>query len=351
MLVQKTPVKPDLKRIVPISSLRFVLASWVVFSHYRVPVLDTHQQGLVLWGLRALVNNLMNGPAAVIVFFIISGFCIHYPNRNGLAMPSWKLYYARRYLRILIPMTVAIGFSVPLKMQFGLFTDSILWSLLCEEIYYLIYPCLLAVRDRLGWNKLMAIAWGLALVVILTNPRAGDYASYGAKLNWVLGLPCWLLGCRLAERMDRFSGVPVSRAQIWSWRGGAWALSIASSILRFHSPIGGPWTVSLFAIYASSWLEREIRYYRSGRRAPRLENLGEASYSIYLTHTHGPALLHMLGLASLLSPAATWAGEMVLCAGFAGLFFVVVEKPSHRLARRVARQPVLQRAAAAAAAR
>jgi len=33
-----------------------------------------------------------NGPAAVIVFFVISGFCIHFPNRNGLVVRSWKLY-------------------------------------------------------------------------------------------------------------------------------------------------------------------------------------------------------------------------------------------------------------------
>src|ERR1700737_465476 len=55
-----------------------------------------------------------NAPAAVIFFFVISGFCIHFPNRNGVVMRSWKLYYARRYLRTLIPMMAALGLALPL---------------------------------------------------------------------------------------------------------------------------------------------------------------------------------------------------------------------------------------------
>ena len=339
-----------MNRILPISSIRFVLASWVVLSHFRFPVLVEHQQDKLLWIVRAFLNNLANGPAAVIVFFVISGFCIHFPNRQRLEIPSWKLYYARRYLRILIPMTVAIALSVPLHMQFGLFTNSILWSLLCEEIYYFLYPALLVVRDRIGWGKLMALAWFFAVLTILTNPGARDYPAYGPYLNWVLGLPCWLLGCRLAENLDRFASLPVSRRQIWIWRAGAWALSILASVLVFHSPVGLPWSLSLFAIYGSWWLEREIRYYRASNRVPIFENLGEASYSIYLTHTHGPAILFALGISKFLSPALSWSCEMAMCAAFATVFYWFVERPSHRLARRVSRQASWLRVASAASA-
>jgi len=186
----------------------------------------------------ALLNNSFNGQAAVIVFFIISGFCIHFPNRKGFQSPSWTAYYLRRYVRILIPMGAAIALAVPLRLQFGIFSDSILWSLLCEEVYYLIYPGLLCLRDRLGWRNLLILASVFSFAAILTHPGAKDYPSYGPWLNWALGLPCWLLGVRMAECLELFQADTVTTKQIWIWRAGAWAASVIASVLRFHTPVG-----------------------------------------------------------------------------------------------------------------
>jgi peptidoglycan/LPS O-acetylase OafA/YrhL len=325
-----------MKRVLPISSLRFVLAIWVVLGHFPPPILHDQQHSPLLVAARAFLNNLVNGPAAVIVFFIISGFCIHFPNRKGVVIRSWKMYFTRRYVRILIPMTAAIALSVPLGMKFGLFSDSILWSLLCEEIYYLLYPGLLTLRDGFGWRNLLIAAWSLSLLVILTHPGARYYPSFGPALTWALFLPCWLLGCRLAERLGSLSALPASAPQIWIWRGGIWAISVAASALAFHTPIGPPWTLNLFALPAACWIEREIRFYRAGRN-PKFESLGEASYSIYLTHGHGMAVLYLLPLSNILGPWSLWFGGMFLCGSFATLFYWFVERPSHQLARRLSR--------------
>ena len=37
---------------------------------------------------------------AILLFFLISGFCIHYPNTLSNASPSWKVYFQRRFWRI-----------------------------------------------------------------------------------------------------------------------------------------------------------------------------------------------------------------------------------------------------------
>lgn len=347
---QTLPAKKNgVNNILPISSLRFVLAMWVVAMHFGLPILKAPQPDKILWAARAFLNNAFNAPAAVIVFFVISGFCIHFPNRNGLEVSSWKIYYARRYLRILIPMTVAILLSLPLQVQFGLFTGSVLWSLLCEEIYYFLYPALLALRDRIGWRYLMALAWVFAFLTVLTNPGAGDYGSYGARLNWVLGLPCWLLGCQLAERVESLSAFPVSAVQIWMWRGSAYVLSVVLSVLRFHSPLRYPWTLDLFAVFAVFWLEREIRFYRTPGRVPRFESLGKASYSIYLTHVLAWGLLQTLPATKAMSIWAAWFAEIALCAGLVTIFYWLVERPSHRFARRVAKQAAWLRPVVAAA--
>jgi len=52
------------KRVLPISSLRFVLAAWVVVGHFFPPILRDHQHSVPLIALRAFLNNAVNGPAA-----------------------------------------------------------------------------------------------------------------------------------------------------------------------------------------------------------------------------------------------------------------------------------------------
>jgi len=322
------------KRILPISSLRFILALWVFFGHFRYPILVGPQSNTILWATRALWNNFFNGPAAVIVFFVISGFCIHFPNRLGFEMPSWTAYYLRRYIRILVPMGVAILLALPLKLRLGIFSDSILWSLLCEEIYYFIYPGLLRLRDRLGWRTLLVLAFFVSLLTILTNPGAREYPSYGPWLNWALGLPCWLLGVHMAERLELFQVQQVSIGQIWAWRTSAWAASVVASILSFHTAIGLPWTLNLFAVFAVFWLRREIAYYHSVTRIPFLEKLGDTSYSLYLTHTHGAALIRRLAEFRSLPATAFWLLTAGLTALFTVFFYWCVERPSHQFARR-----------------
>ena len=331
-----------MKRILPISSLRFILALWVFFSHFQYPVLIKPQSHAILWAIRALLNNSFNGQAAVIVFFIISGFCIHFPNRKGFQSPSWTAYYLRRYVRILIPMGAAIALAVPLRLQFGIFSDSILWSLLCEEVYYLIYPGLLCLRDRLGWRNLLILASVFSFAAILTHPGAKDYPSYGPWLNWALGLPCWLLGVRMAECLELFQTDTVTTKQIWIWRAGVWAASVTASVLRFHTPIGLPWTLNLFAVFAAIWLQREISYYNGKTRTLVLEKLGDASYSIYLTHVHGAVFLQRVTDLRPLPAVAFWWLTVAITALFSGVFYWCVEWPSHRLARQLTQRFIRQ---------
>ncbi len=332
-----------MKRILPISSLRFVLAMWVFLGHFPYPILASPQSNAILWAVRALRNNFFNGQAAVIVFFVISGFCIHFPNRRGFEMPSWTAYYVRRYIRILVPMGVAVALAFPLKLKLGIFSDSILWSLLCEEVYYFIYPILLRLRDRLGWRTLLVLAFVVSLLTILTNPRAIVYPAYGPWLNWALGLPCWLLGVRMAERLELFQVRPVSTSQIWVWRAGVWAASVVASVLTFHTPIGLPWTLNLFAVFAAFWLQREIAYYHGVTRILVLEKLGNASYSLYLTHTHGATLIGQFAEFRSLPAAAFWWLAAGLTALVTIVFYWCVEHPSHQLARRFSQRFVQQK--------
>ena len=97
-------------------------------------------------------------------------------------------------------------------------------------------------------------------------------------------------------------------------------VSMAVVVLAFHTPIGFPWSLNLFAAVSVMWIEREIRFYRR-EGCPVFESLGEASYSIYLTHVHGAALWYALPLVALLGPWLNWAGALVSVVAFAASFY------------------------------
>jgi peptidoglycan/LPS O-acetylase OafA/YrhL len=337
------------RRVAGLDSIRLICALWVVFGHFGAfPLIEgidkTSLTGKMIAGF---YNNLFSGPAAVIVFFVISGFCINYPYRHGERIPLVS-YYSRRYLRILVPMAAAILLGVPLALKLGLLNDSILWSLLAEEIYYLLYPVLRRLAANVGWKSLVGGAYVLSVLVVLHHPEAGNYPSYGPGFNWLLGLPCWLLGCKLASSIDANLLDNIGR-KIWIWRAGVWSLAWTCSTLRFHSPVKYPWTLNLFAVFVYFWLKREVAYFWNRKPPAILENNGKWSYSIYLMHLHGQALLALLALPSL-GYVLGWFSQTAFILLICYMFYRVVERPSHAMARRVSRRMLVLKQARAVSA-
>jgi len=323
-------------RINGLDSIRFVLACWVAVGHIGLfPLFQGIDPATRLgWLLKGLYEATVNGPAAVIVFFVISGFCIHFPFRNG-DFPRLARYYPRRYFRILAPLTAAISFNALLKVNMPLLGRSILWSIVCEEIYYLIYPGLLLLRRALGWRPLLIAAFILGGWVAWTDPAAGDYPSYGWRLNWLLGLPCWLLGCILAERSDSLQS-SVSARSIWAWRFAIWFASCVSLGLRFHSSIGFPHTLNWFAILAYFWLEREIAYFRKAQPNPPLQWAGQWSYSLYLMHVAANVIFIRAAIPNF-GFIVNWSLRFGWVLVVSYVFYLIVEKPSHSFARSLGR--------------
>jgi peptidoglycan/LPS O-acetylase OafA/YrhL len=322
----------EAKRVAGFDSIRLICALWVVFGHFGAfPLIEgIDKSQFIGWSIAGFYNNVFSGPAAVIIFFVISGFCINYPFRNGRT-PQLLPYYSRRYIRILIPMALAIILAWPLGIKLHLLNGSILWSLLAEEIYYAIFPFLLILKKRFGWLTLTIAAYVLSIGVVLQDPGAGDYPSYGPYLNWLLGLPCWLLGCSLSERyggeMMRDPG-----KHIWIWRICVLLAICFCSVLRFHSPVKYPWTLNFFAILVYFWLKREIRFYRYRKPIALLERNGKWSYSIYLMHLHGQAIYGMLVIPNL-GAVLNWTVRNLFILIVCHAFYRLVEKPSHALAR------------------
>ena len=141
--------------------------------------------------------------------------------------------------------------------------------------------------------------------------------------NWLLGLPCWLLGVWVAESVE-VAKWPLSP---WLWRAAVLGVSVVCSVLRFHGNVSYVWSLNPFAFLCAGWVLAEVRYWQAHEPLSWLEAAGKGSYSLYLTHMHGHALAERIGLTG---PASYLAIGLVAVA-----IYFCVEKPAHRLARRV----------------
>jgi peptidoglycan/LPS O-acetylase OafA/YrhL len=285
------------------------------------------------------VRTLVWGPPAVIVFFVISGFCIHYPFVKKIEKFPIVRFYARRYLRILVPVIFTVAMFktlVPKTVVFGsnsILWHSTLWSVLCEEIYYAIYPALNRLRLTVGWPTILTGAFGIAILVALYYLPAQDWQDMGIINTTIVLFPVWLLGCHLAENLSSLTK-EYSNQNIWVWRLGAWLTMWVAEMLHFHGGIHqiqtGLWTGVIFYF----WLRAEVSYYRNRNPWRLLVWAGQWSYSLYLVH---PIVISMCAASGLwaFESRQNWIVVVALILLTSYVFYLAIERPSHSLAKRI----------------
>lgn len=336
-------------RLIGLDAIRYVCAAWVVLNHMGTPFRDLQNHGIIWKLASSIFQASISGPAAVIVFFVISGLCIHYNYRTGKKI-DYLSYYMRRYIRIGLPLCIALLLTFALNhksldsLSISSLNDSVLWSLVAELIYYTLYPALMFAKRRFGWRALILTAFAASYAVVLSHPKLaleGYYPIYGWKLNWILGLPCWLLGCLLAERLQPSNASGTStveaKSSIWKWRAGVWFASCITILLQFHQRgqhihLGYSLTLNLFAIVVFFWLRKEISYHQNHKPLYWLERAGAGSYSLYLVH---PICLSFLGSINgfLGNGIIQWIVTLCEILLLSTFFYFSIEKPGHALAR------------------
>lgn len=329
-----------MNRLLGLDTLRFFAALWVAMRHGAMPPLTTgFGKGDVAHQVDWFWRGSISGPAAVIVFFVISGLCIHLPYAGGKPFDLGE-YALRRLVRLLIPMVAALAVW---RMYHGMhdFREDWLggipgWSLVAELVYYALYPLMRLVPKR-PWKLLFAFTFVGALAFAwFTQSRTNiNYPAWGYRLSWVLGLPVWLLGVMLAEQCRGILPTP-SRWRIWTERTVAVLLGGATTWLAWERIAGQHLTLNIFALYAVWWLRDELGYHRFHAPSPRLEKLGAWSYSLYLTHPLAYAIWHDFPIPYF-GHLADWAMKLAFTLALAAVFHEYCEKPSHLLAQRLAK--------------
>ena len=320
-----------------LDSLRIILAITVLLSHFDNVYADMLKQShhMPLRALGFFLGNAFDGTAAVIAFFIISGFVIHYPNKNGIT--SIKDFWIRRFVRIIIPLaviwTIGIWFNHP--------ENAVIWSLICELIYYTIYPFICKIK--LSWANKVIIAFIISTIVIVWGAHndiyallkqtdvnyQGYYWQLGYSLTWLVGLPCWLLGVLLAEHIDGLN--TASFRSVILYRCLVFALGCFCCIAKFHMHLSYIISMNLIAFVLYKWLQTEIVYFKTRPANSTLEKMGKFSYSLYICHP----LIYLILKSYLPNNAFTYPLFIILAIAISYCFYLFIEKPAHQFAQRI----------------
>lgn len=325
--------KGDFGRVQSLDSIRFICAVIVTIGHIGLIPRHSLDESAAGRAIGALLGVMFNGPAAVIVFFILSGLVIHYPQATGRQLTIGS-FYLRRLARIMIPAGAAIFLYLLVGVEMSYPQFGVLWSVICEIVYYLLYPILNIVAVRFGWSRIVVVTGALSLLFAVSNHSVlyvnQDYPSLGL-MTWVIGLPCWCLGCWLSENVERLP--EVSRAQIWLTRSLVYLISVATCVLKFHIfKISNIYMLNAFAPLVALWIGLEVVYFRRRKPYLLLEWGGRWSYSLYLIHPVGGLLASYFAEGFGYAPIA-----LMLSLVLSLIFYAVVERPSHIFAKRVGR--------------
>jgi peptidoglycan/LPS O-acetylase OafA/YrhL len=284
------------------------------------------------------LNCLFNGPAAVVIFFIVSGFFIHLPQTRKNSELNIRRFYIRRAIRIGIPALFAVAaYEAFGYLKLSEINQTVLWSIICEAIYYVLYPGLLVLGRKHGWISVVLISYAIALVLCLTNLQAlrasgNSYVALG-WLTWIVGLPCWILGCWLAENRQRFK--PVKSRQIWLARAAIFAIAFLLRIAKFHSHsvlFSNCFTLNAFALPVTAWIGIELASSARLGTSSVLEWVGKWSYSLYLVHPIAYAILALAGISEINGSERYHLIRIASALVFSYCFYLAIEKPAHRLA-------------------
>lgn len=340
-----------------VQMLRGLAASGVVLFHL-LPF-----EAKYLGGGQLVPGAAVLGQAGVDVFFVISGFIVTVSTAPGsgrgheaglagaagfLRRRLWRIYptYWVYFALLLAVYLVAPGVmnhaeaeQPSLLASFLLLPSSapplllVAWTLTFELYFYLVFALLLATvpRRRLG---LALLGWAAATILLrlaLPAPRAplADLAFNPLNLEFIAGCAIGLWGPRARPRLGAgIAAAGPAGAVLLVWLVGA-ATPFTSIWLRV-ALMGGLAAVLLCGVVA--WEVPGV-----SRVPAPLRRLGDASYSLYLSHLLAIGAVGLLwrhALAVLPAPAGQTTDLHLLALATAGLAALAVGWASYRLVER-----------------
>lgn len=369
----QTPTRPRLEYI---DGVRALAAIWVALHHVFETATPTKLLRLPVIG--AVIGSLNLGQFPVMVFLMLSGFCLYYPYVRKDPRPSFsgfRPYLVRRWIRIAPPyLATAVLCLVMLafpQTQVGRWTqagpidlgtivthllflhnlsprysvkiDYPMWSIGLEWQLYLLFPIFVWAFRRFGaFRTVLGAFLVTALVrgtyhhmpeVVGTAFREGPFAYLEIFSAGMLAAALTVQGRSLAPKWLLASGVILGAVLVRLGAGNGLGHDVAASAAAF--------CVLLLAADPATRMARTLSVHG-------LVQLGFFSYSIYLMHA---PLLHLCWL--FLQPFQLSQDTQFLLLAFVGLplaiglcygFHCTFERPFMRI-KKAGAAPVAARPA------
>lgn len=366
-IAQEAQAKPV--QLPGIDVLRGVSALGVVWFHSRVDLwvgFKAIQADPTAYSAFDRALSYLSLPASqmggiVMLFFVLSGFCIHLPIASKNTSPNWTAYAVRRFLRIypaylatlLVCLLAAVVFfrdGGDLVGQLSVYAASAvmvqnwvmggsqialnpsLWTIPVEVEAYIVYPLLLWFWRKHGLSGVLALT--LLCTAIGAVMFAGGHGQ--ASASFFKYAVIWNSGAWLAEAYVR-GLLPKWTSCHWFVMAGTASATMAAGLAGvdiFYLHYGWALVSFLLLLWVLGPGSRLLTLSRWW--VTPLMFTGTVSYSLYLLHF---PLFKMAGCAwvqvygskpeSFLVPSiATF-----LVIPVAWLFYKVVELPTHQLAR------------------
>ncbi len=354
------------RRLPELDALRG-LAAVVVLLHHSLLSANLLSGRLGLWLSATPLQPIQMGRPAVLFFFMLSGFVLTRSLRSRgfvLSVRSWAVWAAQRTIRLCLPVAGCVVLSAILHAAFfdgtwptqgpwlegawpqhpptlvsvasqslllalgtGYTLNNALWSLVHEWRFSMLLPIVLAM-PVLGFRGTASLILAAAAASSWAAGPFGSTMYVGAtvietakatlyfSLPFVVGMALEI-GDAARRPADRWTTVLGLAAVSGLCRNGSdYATFIGSAILI--------------------WLALQPGLLRRMLHHSALQFLGTISFSLYLIHVPVVVALQH-GLHRQLPPAAIWATGIAASLLAACLFYWMIERPAHRLARRVDR--------------
>ena len=301
---------------------------------------------------------------SILLFFLISGFCIHFPHTNSINEPSWGKYFKRRFWRIYPTYLIAITLTSLIsyichflwddrtwdpERMFRVATISqnyppgngqflinpSLWTIPLEIEFYALYPLAFYFFAVLRLKLLLLIAVALSAMCVYLNNLGMQWLSFTALFLW----PSWLLGAWAADlhRNEKIRFINyywlITVLLVFLCLALASRLNNWQSWTQYATWTGFYFFLFVLVLHNGEFLVRALKSFP----LRIISWIGKISFSLYLIHFPFFKLFGYCHKEIFGQKPANFLislSYLVPVIFFAWIFFVLVENPIHKWSKK-----------------